>query len=189
MTREERSKTVIIAGCTRSGLSLTMQLLDKGGFPCFGSYPAYEDYEWGKIDYKQNEGKAIKVVDTDNQLPPTGNYHVIRLHRDFEEQTKSMIKWIETFSPVSYISDKEGLKALMKQQLEESYKKIDQWANKQEKVLHIHFETLIKSPEKVIEDLYTCFGIKLKKEAVNCIKERSTDCYNGFLELELLNNE
>lgn len=87
-------KTVLVCGCARSGLSLTMQLLYKGGYPCFGEYPAFEDYEIGQINYTENIGKAIKLVDTQLQFPPTGAYYVIVLHRDFKEQAKSTVKFL-----------------------------------------------------------------------------------------------
>ena len=39
--------TVFVCGHGRCGSSMVMQMLDAGGFPCFGEYPAYEPEEVG----------------------------------------------------------------------------------------------------------------------------------------------
>ena len=86
------NKTIIVAGITRSGLTLMMQILHKGGYPCFGNWPAFEGYNFGLIPWTLAKRRSVKLVDAQKQLPPPGDYHVIRLRRDLKQQTKSIIK-------------------------------------------------------------------------------------------------
>ena len=103
-------KTVIVAGITRSGLSLMMQMLHKGGFPCYGTYPAFEDYQVGQIDYHEARHKAIKLVDSHNQLPPPGDYYVIRMRRNLDQQIKSLMKFMRIMGVPVLGSDRRKLK-------------------------------------------------------------------------------
>ena len=177
------NKTLIIAGCTRSGLTLMMQILYLGGYPCYGSWPAFEDYELGKIDYAEVSGKAIKVVDTQIQIPPAGEYYVIRLRRNLKQQSKSIIKFLRYIGiPV----DKNIIHKLQKS-FKKDYKIIDNWACKQKGFIIVNFEDLINNPKSVIDCLNDKYGLLLKPEAANCVIKRGTDCYDGMLETKLLN--
>ena len=176
-------KTIIVAGTTRSGLTLTMQILDLGGYPCFGEYPAYENYEFKKLPWYDALGKAIKVVDTNGQLPPKGDYHVICLRRDYEQQAKSFIKFVYQFR--KDISPNKML-PVIKKSIRKDRIIIEKWARKQISMVTINFEDLIKNPLQCIKRINNSFDLNLSEKAVNCVIPRSTDCYEGMLEYKLL---
>lgn len=91
---------LIVAGITRSGLTVTMQMLHAGGYPCMGEYPAFECFDIGKIPWRECEGFAVKAVDAQLQNPPDSACKVIRLRRNLVEQCKSINKWNNLFGPL-----------------------------------------------------------------------------------------
>lgn len=175
------NKTIIVAGCTRSGLTMTMQVLSAGGYPCFGTYPAFEDYAIGYIDFEKVKGKAIKLVDSHLQFPPTGDYFVIRLRRDSMQQAKSMIKFMKFGAnlPVSNKHIPDILKGLKR-----DYEEIDAWANRQSGMITIDFEDLILHPATTINKISEAINFPLSKEAFDAVFKRTTDCYEGMMELQ-----
>lgn len=120
-------KTIIVTGCTRSGLTLMMQLLNKGGYPCFGTYPSFEDYQLGRIDWTKASGKAVKLVDGHLQFPPTGEYYVIMMRRDLDEQAKSVIKFMNAIG----LHIDKSKRNIVRQGLKRDLKIIHQWALRQ----------------------------------------------------------
>ena len=177
-------KTIIVAGITRSGLTLTMQMLYKGGYACFGEYPAFENYEIGDISWNDCKGKAVKLVDTQLQFPPTGEYHVIRLRRNYEQQAKSMCKMISTFMDIKLTSSD---RKRMQNSLSSDYAKIDAWMQRQKSFIIIDFEDLILKPREMAEKIkiFTDADLDLDK-MVSCVISRSTDCFPTMLESKFI---
>jgi hypothetical protein len=171
---------IIVAGIARSGLTVTMQMLNAGGFPCFGEYPAFEDYPVFEVPWHECKGKAIKLVDSQMYPEPEGEYSIIRLHRDIKEQAKSQKKLMEAMFGKS-----RGIKTeIIEKSLIRDYKQIDEWAEKH-RTLHIHFEDIMNNPIDVAKRIAEFVAIPLdviKMAAV--VRERSSDCYPTLLELE-----
>ncbi len=177
-------KTIIVAGITRSGLTATMQMLDAGGYPCAGKYPSYEAFDIGEIPFEDLQGKAIKVVDTHIQFPPTGEYHVIRLRRNYKQQAKSMHKLLSMQMPLpkSAISQ-------MEKSLPKDYVAIDAWAKRQKGLLELDFEEIITNPmDAAIKIAVFVEQPLVVNQMAAVIKERSTDCYHTMLETTLIND-
>lgn len=143
-------KTIIVAGCARSGLTATMQMLYKGGYPCLGDWPAFENFPIGHIPWNRTNGHAVKVVATHIQFPPPGDYHVVRLVRDHKEQAKSMGKLLRTLANIPVTKD--DIRRIQKS-LAGDYKKIDEWAQRQKSVITIQFGDIINHPHQVAEQL------------------------------------
>lgn len=176
--------TILVCGITRSGLTLTMQLLDFGGFPVEGEYPAYECHGLGEIPWNKIKGKAVKVVDIHLQFPPKGKYHVIRLKRDLEQQTASIVKFTEYF--VGHKIDRQHRKRILKSTIKD-YKKIDTWAKRQHSSIEVNFEDLIESTESQIKRIREFIGFELDtKKASSIVFDRKTGCYDGLLELKMI---
>lgn len=187
MTRSDvMPGTVLVCGIARSGLSLTMQMLQAGGYPCLGEPPAFEEYGVGQIPWPKCAGRAVKVVDTQLQFPPAGRYCVLRLRRNFLEQARSFNKWMGALSrmapsPVSRIA--ASFRA--------DYEAIDAWAAKQSSVLILAFEDLVCQPKtsaQVLAGKIAEFdGTQLDVEAMaECVLPRPPTCFPGLLELDLL---
>lgn len=177
-------KTIIVTGITRSGTSLTMQMLEKGGYPCTGEFPAYEEYGVGEIPFWKLNGTAIKVIDLHMQYPPTGDYYVIRLRRNTAEQSKSIVKFLGTLQNI-YISG-SGRKIIEKS-LADDYKKIDDWARRQKGCITIDFENLIEQPLQTALQIKEFIDFPLdENKMAACVVPRSTKCYDGFIEAQLI---
>ena len=52
--------------------------------------------------------------------------------------------------------------------------------------MYMDFETLIESPRTALVMLKNAFGIELSDEAIECVISRSTTCYHGMLEIQLI---
>lgn len=180
------NNNVIVAGITRSGLTMTMQMLNAGGFPCLGTYPAFEDFDLD-IPYNTTNGKAIKAVDTHLNFPPEGNYKVIMLHRDLKQQARSQIKFCNIIG-IKVIASKENIKRVIEGN-KKDYLKISRWAKNQESVLNLHFEEILKDPEYSALTIQTFLDVELDIEKMaDVVVKRSPLCYNGLLEFDMLNS-
>ena len=178
-------KTILVSGCTRSGLTLMMNILYTGGYPCFGNAPAFEDYEIGKINFQNQAGKAIKLVDTNKQFPPTGEYFIICMKRDTKQQAKSIIKFMRIVAglPLTKMHIPEIQKSIVN-----DYKIIDEWSKKQTGYMFINFEDLINKSEETIKLISEKIEFDLTKNSAKCIISRNTNCLNDLLEIDLINN-
>jgi hypothetical protein len=147
---------IIVAGVIRSGLTLTMQMLHAGGYPCAGEYPAFEEYPIGRIPWKNLNVKAVKLVDAHRHLPEDGDYRVIRLHRDMKQQS-----------------------------FKKDYKVIDRWANRHD-CLRLHFEDLILQPHDSALKIAGWVNLPLNvQKMADSVIERSPACHPEILELTM----
>jgi len=181
---EMNDHTIVIAGITRSGLSLTMQMLESGGIDCVGEWPAYEKYSMGGIQWEAIKGRAVKVVDTHRQLPPKGKYKVIRLHRSIVEQSKSIIRFMDQIGGVTV--PMSNCKKIANSLLAD-YAIIDQWASKQDSVIRLRFEDLITKKEQVAKrlDVFLGGGLDtLKMQGV--VIDRGVESQEELLEIKML---
>jgi len=181
--------TLLIAGYARSGLTLTMQLLHYGGYPCYGTPPAFEDYgRINQIDYGEAEGKAVKIPDIYNHFPPKGDYRVIRLRRNYQEQAKSVIKFMRVIVGQRVYDNRKTRREIIRS-LKKEYHIIDRWAKKQTALMILDFEDIINDPELTLEILSDFINFKLDRKALKCVIKRNTECYNGFIEAQILNRK
>lgn len=176
-----KNKTILVTGITRSGLSLTMQILDRGGYPCVGEYPGFEKYKVGEIPFKKYLGHAIKIVDLHLQIPPSGVYSVIRLKRNLDQQAKSFIKFGKLFG---VLPDRDYSIEIINS-FQEDYKTIDAWIGKQNESITIDFEELILNSKQTISKIEQFIDQELSGSEQVIIK-RSPNCYSGMLELQLI---
>ena len=173
--------TVLVAGITRSGLSLTMQMLQAGGYPTVGDYPAFECFPMGLIPWGAIGDRAVKVVDVQRQFPPQGQYSVILLRRDLIEQAKSFNKFSQAF----------GLPAMSTLKIRASFSRdyglISRWLQHQHRYMELRFETLIQEPDKAAASLQEFLGQPMDLGKMKAaVRKRDAYCYPGLLELELI---
>lgn len=173
---------IIIAGIARSGLTVTMQMLHAGGIPCVGEWPAFEPYGFEEIPWTECRGKAVKLVDAHLQIPPDGEYDVIRLHRDAQQQARSQIKFAQAILGRSLGTSVNR----MAKSFAADYAVIDEWAKKH-RTLHLYFEDIIRQPAataaKLAEWLRT--PVDIEKMAA-CVVKRKADCHPTLLEIEFV---
>lgn len=182
-------KTIIVAGVTRSGLTLTMQMLYAGGYPCVGTWPAFEDikepYHNQLTDpYLFFEGKAIKMVDTNVKFPKPGDYHVIRLKRDIDEQVKSYRKFLKYNTGLTI----EKMQVpLIRNSIKNDLKIIDEWGQKQSGFMFLSFEDILRDPQAWAGEIaeYIDYPLNLKA-AAEVVAKRGPACLDYMLETTFL---
>lgn len=172
---------IIVAGIARSGLTATIQMLNAGGYPCLGKYPAFEPFTLGNIQWDIAEGKAVKLVDAQLQFPPVGKkYKIIYLSRDRKQQAKSTNKFVGVLGipPIK-------LKKLIRS-FKIDYKIIDTWA-KNHDVLRIKFEDLINRPMSTALKISGFTGGDLNtKKMCAAVIDRKPECGPELLELSMM---
>lgn len=175
---------IIVAGIARSGLTVTMQMLHAGGFPCVGDPPAFEPFPIDDIPWSKCEGRAVKAVDIQLQFPPPGKYKVILLSRDLKQQAKSTKKFLGAVTGFKGITVRSCVKSLKK-----DYKKIHGWVYGQDSIT-VRFEDIIDHPRRTAKIIADFVGMGLDIDRMRgCIFPRSSDCYPKLLELEFLKTE
>lgn len=185
--------TLLVCGLARCGTSLTMQMLDAGGYPCVGEYPSYETRESSAFeltnDYvKKASGAALKVIDPQMATArgvDLSQCRIIFLTRDPIEQAKSQIKMANMIFKAAEPT-RENIRAMsagIKRDLQLCRKIF-----KGQEVLYISFENLITKPENTVSKLSDFVGGIDEGKALSQLRLRKPENYTGFLEMELIEN-
>ncbi len=176
---------IIIVGCLgRSGSTLLMRMLEKGGISVVASDRIlYEDMRAWRIQ-KNNadwlgecKGRAIKVVDLYRfDLPDKFKYKVIYLKRDYCEQAKSYQKWLEFTRPDLKQPPDFYIKALnlFPQMDKQAFEKL-----KHNKIpfITITFEDLITETINSLNKIKSFLGVDIDTDkAIEIVKDRSPKC-------------
>lgn len=188
---QHNSKTLVgVLGQPRSGTSLVCQMLAATGFDVAGEWPAYEveadpnwifRREWLKTDTPQ----AVKILEPQDWHPPFGfRWKFILTKRNYYEQAKSLGKLGgERYGP-------EQLRKLAGHLKRDHSRTFQLLLEYEAELLILPFERLIKQPKRSAERMARFLdgtGVDIDRKAMAaCVRKRSTACYPGFLELELL---
>lgn len=183
--KKDGDNMIIVAGIARSGLTATMQMLNAGGYPCLGKYPAFEPFTLGNIQWNICHDHAVKSVDTQLQFPPPGKkYNVLLLSRDFKQQAKSTNKFLGVVASLPPVKVSSLVRVLKR-----DYLLVYKWARKQRTMI-LRFEDIISKPIKTAEDINIFVGGKLNVEKMaDVIIDRSPDCHPELLELSMIHDE
>lgn len=187
--------TIIVSGLTRCGSSLMMQMLYAGGCP-ISCEPGNEAISGEHSDQLSalreialglTEGKAIKCLDPHNfPLPQNKDYLIIWMKRDFKEQAKSITKFMQMLLGVRE-SKRTMIRKLEKSLPIETLKCYHLLSSYP--ILEVGFEDVINNAKKEAERV-AAFVKEVVQLDVNkmttVIIDRSTDCYSGMLESEII---
>ena len=174
----------IVSGLPRSGTSLMMQILEKGGVPVLidevrkadESNPrGYYEYEKVKRIREDNswlaeaQGKALKVIaQLTPYLPPGYRYQVLFMERDPDEVLNSQSRMLERQNSRSG-AYKERLRSTFAVQNREIKLQLKQKTNFD--FITVKYTELIKSPHGAIERIAKFLNGKLDvHQAVNAVK-------------------
>lgn len=181
---------ILVCGFGRCGSSLTMQLLEAGGVPCFGRAPFFEPDELGiERDLQklvpQLNGKAAKVLGPQRcEWPQRDDYKVIWLDRDPHEQAKSQIKWLKHWA-YSMTRRREVLLPATKERIEERAASIaqdreacmDLFPKIGAAVCMLRFEQLLSEPATQSERIAGFLGLPLDVDAMaKVVQRRPSEC-------------
>lgn len=173
---------IIIAGIARSGLTMTMQMLDAGGYPCMGEYPAYEKYDIGEIPWALCKGFAIKLIDAHRQIPhKLKGRKVITLSRDMKQQARSFNKFLGALTGLPPTSEKALVRSYKK-----DYAIIEKWLKRQ-KVLRLKFEDIISDPLAAATTMAEFSGKNMNIDRMaGAVIPRGPECHPELLEARMV---
>lgn len=169
---------VVVSGLPRSGTSLMMQMLHKGGIeavtdslrtPDVDNPRGYYEFEIVKKIKEDaswipdTRGKVFKMVSQLlYDLPPSETYRVVFMQRDFDEMLTSQEKMLARLGRPS--APRDEIKRAFAQHLERLYA----WLEKQPNmpVLFVRHHDLVNQPREQVERINAFFGGRLDVEAM-----------------------
>lgn len=174
------NQIVIVSGLPRSGTSLMMQMMDKGGVSTLvdnkriadNSNPkGYYEYEPVMSLHKDNswmqlaQNKSLKVVAPLLKfLPGELRYKIIFMNRDINEVVKSQQKMIG--------KDPETLPIQLINAFHNQLEVVNSWKNKEPGVemIYVNYTDVLNNPNEVIKNLQSFIGVDLNtQEMEKCI--------------------
>jgi Sulfotransferase family len=161
---------IIVSGLPRSGTSLMMQMLDRGGIPVVTDNVRTADtdnprgyYELERVKtikrdaswLPEMKGKAVKIVSQLlYELPSNHKYRVIFMERDLDEvvpsQEKMLIRLGRAAAPAAEIKRQYAL----------HLERLRQWLAEQRyiEVLHVRYDDVMQRPEEQAERVSAFLG-------------------------------
>lgn len=177
--------SIIVCGHGRCGSSLVMQMLNKGGIETTGEYPAFEDERYQGTGEALPIGRAVKIIDPHEFMPPRGNYRWIWLDRDHKQQAKSMVKFVK--ATTGFYLNSDSWKAIAASYSADTKKCMQIIKNLGGNLLRLSFEDILENPireARKIEEFIEGFDAVKASQVV--IKRNSRN-FDGMLELQLMN--
>jgi len=187
------NQIVIVSGLGRCGSSLTMQMLNAGGFSCLGKFPIFEHNNFAIESQKplwlsQQQNIAAKILLPNLFKFKKANYTFIWLNRNPLDNAKSTAK----FGLYNSIIDKSISREKLAKSIFKLYKQHKQqtqtnlnYISKHGKVSVLSFEDLIIYPKESAIKLCKIIGLELDINAmVETVQFRSVACL-ADMELEL----
>lgn len=159
-----RNYLTIVSGLPRSGTSMMMQMLDKGGIPALIDHvrTADEDnpkgyYEFEAVKQTKKDaswlanapGKVVKMVHLLLlDLPPNRDYRVVFMRRDLKEVVKSQNTMLERNQKGGGDLPDDKIIEVFKMQLAKVYKWVAD--HKNFKMLEVNYNDMLKTPQPVV---------------------------------------
>ncbi|MEP0262776.1 alkaline phosphatase family protein [Dokdonia sp.] len=175
-----KDQIVVVSGLPRSGTSLMMQMLDKGGMPILTDNKRKADESNPKGYYElesvmsihkdnswldQSKDKAVKVVGPLlKHLDPQFRYKIIFMKRDLFEIIKSQRKMIGKDPSVLPVKLMDSYKKLLEN--------IENWKEKEPGVelVYIDYKETLSDPQTSLNKIEEFLGVDLDKEEMEkCI--------------------
>ena len=185
---------LLVCGFGRCGSSLMMQMLQAGGIPVAGEYPAFEHdgARVGAIDMgwlEQQAGRAVKVLDPHKSPSIDFLPHLaIWIDRNEEEQAKSHAKFLAALTGI--VMDRGQRRAFAASFRQERRHAMRCASGNPDRLYRTTFEMLVETPAAVLTVLtpwLANFGFALDAErAKSVVRPRGRKCLPHLLELELL---
>ncbi len=188
-------KTVFVCGHGRCGSSLMMQMLQAGGYPIFGEFPAFEPEEVGFERKPETllpliEGRAAKILDPQlTRWPDSMDVAVIWLDRDRNEQGRSQVKFMRACG-MSMIPT-NAWKRLAASYGADTAAALRLFRDRGIEPLRISFDELVVSPFVSADRIASHLGVKLDEVAMcQAVIRRQPRCQEGMeIEFELLSRK
>ncbi|MES2459627.1 MAG: alkaline phosphatase family protein [Armatimonadota bacterium] len=162
----------IVSGLPRSGTSMMMQILVKGGMAPYSDGQRAPDIDNpnGYFEHEQAarlasnalwlpeaRGKVVKIVaPLLPRLPNTEYYRIVLMHRDLQEVIASQRAMLLRLGRPGGALDEKSLAASLTQQMEE----VERWCSRQEhvQVLSLNYRDVLDRPEQACQHLSDFLG-------------------------------
>ena len=159
----KQSYIIVVSGLPRSGTSMMMSALKKGGMPVLvdnirkadqnnpKGYLEFErvkklpkgDYDWLSIA----QGKAVKIISALlTYLPECYQYNVIFLERDMDEILSSQQRMLERTNKIDEDNQSDEM---LRQSYQEHIKEISTWLEDQDwlQTLYVSYNKILRQPD------------------------------------------
>jgi len=152
------SDITIVSGLPRSGTSLMMQMIDKGGIEAVTDnirtpdrdnprgYYEFEIVKKIKEDASwlpETRGKVFKMVSQLlYDLPPTESYRIVFMRRDFDEMLLSQEKMLARLGRPA--APRDEIKGAFSRHLDQLFAWLEKQPNM--KVLYVHYQDVVADP-------------------------------------------
>ncbi|MBI4718226.1 MAG: sulfotransferase family protein [Planctomycetes bacterium] len=176
----KREFITIVSGLPRSGTSMMMQMLDKGGIPALvdnirkadednpEGYYEFEPVKKTKQDaawLKDAPGKVVKMVHLLLlDLPTDREYRVVFMRRELREVIKSQNVMLERNQKGGGDLPDEKVMQVFRMQLDKVYKWISEHPNF--KLLEVSYNELLKETPRFVDALDAFLGGGMNKQAM-----------------------
>ncbi|MDG3005345.1 sulfotransferase family protein [Paludisphaera mucosa] len=176
--RDRDEEIVVVSGLPRSGTSLMMQMLDKGGIEAVSDgqrtpdvdnprgYYEFEVVKKIKDDVSwipETRGKVFKMVSQLlYDLPASETYRVVFMQRDFDEMLTSQEKMLARLGRPS--APRDEIKRAFTQHLDRLYAWLEKQPNMH--VLFVRHHDLVAEPRAQSERINAFFGGRLDVDAM-----------------------
>lgn len=162
---------IVVSGLPRSGTSVMMQMLARGGVEIVTDSIRAADtdnprgyYEFERVKKIKEDkawlpgarGKAVKMVSQLlYELPATEQYRIIFMERDLDEVLASQEKMLERLGKVA--APREPMERAFRIHLE----RVDAWLKSQHNsaVLRVNYKDLVEKPEAIARRVCEFLGI------------------------------
>jgi ElaB/YqjD/DUF883 family membrane-anchored ribosome-binding protein len=184
--KENDDCIIIVSGLPRSGTSMMMQILEKGGLEIMTDNIRKADsdnprgyYEFEKVKEVDKDtswladcrGKVVKMVSMLLfDLPDNQKYRVVFLERNMDEILASQKKMLERLNKEDGTTDEEIRTGYMKH-----LTKIRNWLQNKKnfQVLYISYNDIIKEPDVYIRQLNKFFNKRLDEGEMLKVVDKS----------------
>lgn len=183
----EKQKVVVVSGLPRSGTSMMMQMLAKGGLSIVTDALRKADVDNPKGYYEIEQSKKLKDGDTRwlyeaqgravkvisyllEYLPDDLAYDVIFMQRKIPEILASQRKMLQHRNEASSITDDE-----MAQQFQEHLKAVKYWIARKPnmRVLYVDYNDVVNEPEPLCTTLVEFLELPLDLKSMQAVPLRS----------------
>ena len=182
-----KGDVVIVSGLPRSGTSMMMQMLDKGGLDIFtdglrtpdeNNPKGYYEHELvkslarNKAWVKEAKGKAVKVIShLLFELPANYHYRIIFMERDLDEVLKSQHHMLVRDGKAK----DDTINIRLVNAFQQNLQKVKDWAPKQGNIdiLFVSHRNLIDNPTEELTKVSTFLGGNLNIQEMASVVDKS----------------
>ncbi len=182
-----KGDVVIVSGLPRSGTSMMMQMLDKGGLDIFtdglrtpdeNNPKGYYEHELvkslarNKAWVKEAKGKAVKVIShLLFELPANYHYRIIFMERDLDEVLKSQHHMLVRDGKAK----DDTINIRLVNAFQQNLQKVKDWAPKQGNIdiLFVSHRNLIDNPTEELAKVSTFLGGNLNIQEMASVVDKS----------------